>query len=375
MPKAIIIGGGIGGLATAKALLQIGHEVEVYERVSELTEVGAGIGLWTNGLQVLEQLGVHNTNIHSIDVNETNLLDTQGNRLSGVDFTREENNGFDLVRFFHRAELLDCLKAALPEAVIHLGKVCVGYTEAHDNVAVSFADGTIARGTYLIGADGIHSAIRSRLWGEEAPRYSGYTAWRGVVPFDGKVKYGEYWGKGARFGIFPLTENRIYWFATQNVAAGEKAPFGEQAYLLERFGRWARPIGDLIEQTPENKILRNDVVDRKPAKQWGKGLATLLGDAAHPMTPNMGQGACQALEDALALRKAFEGAPYIEPALRKYEKSRMKRANGFVSQSFQVGKMGQMSSSIGVKMRNMLMKNMPASFQAKQFSKALSLSK
>ncbi|MFK7845990.1 MAG: FAD-dependent monooxygenase [Rhodothermales bacterium] len=371
MPKGIIIGGGIGGLATAIVLRQMGHEVEVYERAPEITEVGAGIGLWTNGLEVLQALRVKGYMERSVPTNETSVRSADGTVLSGASKSDLGGKEHDLVRFFHRAELLDCLREALPESVLFLNKQCTSYTEAHDNIAVSFQDGTVARGTYLVGADGIHSAIRKQVLGDEAPRFAGYTAWRAVIPFKGRAKYGEYWGRGARFGIFPLTDNRLYWFATHTEEQGQHAPFGERAYLLELFGRWCSPIADLIEATEEEEILRNDVIDRKPSSKWGEGLVTLLGDAAHPMTPNLGQGACQALEDALAFRDAFAETQYVEEALRNYEKRRRKRANWIVKQSLQVGRIAQSKSGAAIWFRDTLTKYLPDGIRKKQFAKML----
>ncbi len=371
MPKAIIIGGGIGGLAAAVALQQIGHEVEVYERAPALREVGAGIGLWANGLRVLERLEIPGYRGCSVAVEETLVRTTSGARLSGVRRSELNLAHDDLVRFFHRSELLDCLEDALSGTVLRLGKECTGYTEAHDNVAVRFSGGSLARGTYLVGADGIHSVIRGQLHKQRSPRYAGYTAWRSVIPFQGNPRAGEYWGHGARFGIFPLTRNRIYWFATHTAPRNQRAPFGERAQLMEIFGQWHPGISALIESTDEEEILRNDVVDREPINTWGRGLTTLLGDAAHPMTPNLGQGACQALEDALALQQAFEETHYIEEALRRYEEIRTKRANWFVRQSLMVGRMGQASSKWMVSFRNMLARKMPALIQRRQFERLL----
>ena len=343
--------------------------MEVYEQAPVIKEVGAGIGLWANGLRVLEELGVDGYRDCSVPASNTNILSSKGEILSGMSQSDIRNQRFDLVRFFHRAELLQCLYEAVPLDVVRLGKVCTGYTEAHDNVAVSFADGSVARGTYLIGADGIHSAVRKQIFGDTAPRFAGYTAWRAIVPYTNRVKYGEYWGRGARFGIFPLTEGRLYWFATHSTDQGSRAQFGERALLLELFSRWCAPIGHLIEMTPEEEILRNDVIDRKPSSKWGEGLITLLGDAAHPMTPNMGQGACQALEDALALKDAFEEEQYVEEALRNYENRRRKRANWFVRQSHQIGRLAQSQSSVGVWFRDTLAKKLPAGIRLKQLEK------
>ncbi len=320
---------------------------------------------------MLDELEVPGYRGCSLPAEETWVRAISGEKLSGVRRSELQLGHDDLVRFFHRSELLDCLQDALPASVLRLGKACTGYTEAHDNVAVRFSDGSVARGTYMIAADGIHSVIRAQLHKQKAPRYAGYTAWRAVIPFSGGAPAGEYWGQGARFGIFPLTRDRVYWFATHTVPPNQRAPFGERAQLLEIFGRWHPAISALIELTEEEEILRNDIVDREPIESWGRGLVTLLGDAAHPMTPNLGQGACQALEDARALQQAFEETRYIEEALRRYEDMRHKRAHWFVRQSLIAGRMAQANSRWMVAFRNFLALKMPAFVQRRQFERML----
>jgi 2-polyprenyl-6-methoxyphenol hydroxylase-like FAD-dependent oxidoreductase len=173
-----------------------------------------------------------------------------------------------------------------------------------------------------------------------------------------------------RFGQLPIDANRAYWFATHNEPAGGRAPDGEKAYLLDLFSGWHAPIPNLIAATDEAVILRNDIYDRPPLEEWGTGLITLLGDAAHPMTPNMGQGACQAMEDAVVLRNCLL-AHGPETALRLYEQERIERTTKFVRQSRRIGQVGQLEGPTVAALRDMLLKVSPARLQANQLTQLL----
>jgi 2-polyprenyl-6-methoxyphenol hydroxylase-like FAD-dependent oxidoreductase len=185
----------------------------------------------------------------------------------------------------HRAALQRVLLDAVGPDCVHLGHACVAIDEDASGVTARFSNGTEARADVLIGADGLHSAVRAHLHGDEPPHYCGYTAWRGVTAFDhARLRVGESWGRGERFGQMPMRDGQVYWFATANVPAGLVSADGEKAELLRRFRGWHDPIEALVTATPDAAILRNDY-DRSPLRQWG-GDASLLGDAAHPMTPN-----------------------------------------------------------------------------------------
>lgn len=367
--KALIIGGGIGGLATAIALKQIGLTVEVYERVTLLREVGAGLSLWANAVKALDYLGVGSA-VRALALPEA----AGGIRTASGDLLMTTTNAQLAAKFgavsvmVHRAELHDRLRTALGQAV-HLGMECVAVTEESAGVRVRFRNGEEAVGDLVIGADGLHSQVRAGLHGQQPPRYAGYTGWRGVVAFDHqRLQPGETWGRGARFGQIPMQGGRVYWFATDNVPAGQHSPDGEKAELLRLFGTWHDPIRALLEATPDSAILRNDIYDRPPLKQWGKGRITLLGDAAHPMTPNLGQGACQALEDAVVLAKQVQATADLPAALRAYEAARIPRTTRIVNQSRQIGAVGQWTNPLAVAGRNWLVKHLLAHLQYQQFA-------
>ena len=367
--KALVIGGGIGGLATAIALIQIGFEVEVFERFAELHDVGAGLSLWANAIRALDYLGLGNA-VRALALPETagGIHTPAGKLLMRTSNAQLQAKFGDLSVMVHRAELHDMLRMALGRE-IRLGMECVAVEEQSQGVRVRFRNGQEAQGDLLIGADGLHSQVRTHLHGPQPPRYAGYTAWRGVVPFAANQLHpGETWGQGARFGQIPMPGNRVYWFATHNAPPGQRSPDGEKAALLRIFGQWHAPIRALVEATPETAILRNDIYDRPPLKSWGRGCLTLLGDAAHPMTPNLGQGACQALEDAVVLAKQLRGTADIVTALRTYEAVRIPRTSMLVQQSQRIGWVGQWENAAAVAIRNFLVKHLLAQRQYQQLA-------
>ena len=355
-----IIGGGIGGLAAACAFQRQGIEVTVFERNPELREIGAGLTLWANGVQVLQQLGLADA-LTAVSARLTHFecWSWRGKRLGSVRLDTLERRVGAPSLGIHRADLLRMLAGAVDRGSIHVQAHCVGFSSEQEHVIAHFVDGHEQQTDLLVGADGLYSMIREQLLGKQPPRYSGYTCWRGVALFeDAHVSPGissETWGRGRRFGMLPIGNGRVFWYATLNCPAGEQDRAGERKEnLLRLFGGWREPIGRLIEATDKGAILRNDLFDRRPVRHWGRSRVTLLGDAAHPPTPNLGQGACQALEDAFVLAECLAEQREPVAALRAYEARRMKRSAAIIKQSALVGKIGQWEQPLLCSLRDRL---------------------
>ena len=370
--KIVIVGGGIGGLATTIALGKVGIDAQVYERASEMREVGAGIGLASNALRVLDMLGLA-IRSRSLDGAQGSLRNPKDEVLVTIR-TDEFTNQVGAVSVMHRAELLEELARQIAPGRLHLGRTCTGFEQDQDGIVARFHNGETARGAALLGADGLRSVVRTQLFGNRPVRYSGYTAWRAVVEFDGGLNHGivETWGRGCRFGILPMSGGRVYWFATNNAAEGGRDPEGRSKdVLLRLFRGWHEPIEALIAATNENAILRNDIYDMDPLPRWGQGRVVLLGDAAHPMTPNLGQGACQAIEDSVVLAACLKKHANVESALLDYQSRRIPRTRKFVMQSRRLGDVAQCENPILCWLRNSAMRATPKRMAARQMQSLL----
>jgi len=374
-----IIGGGIGGLAAACALQRQGIQVTVFERNPDLREIGAGLTLWANGVRVLRRLDLADA-LAAVSARLTDFecWSWRGKRLGSMRLdTLERRVGAPSVGI-HRADLLRLLAGEVSRESIQVNAHCVGFRQEQGQVNYHFADGHELQTDLLVGADGLHSVIREQLLGQQPPRYSGYTCWRGVAVFDDQhVSPGissETWGRGRRFGMLPIGNGRVFWYATHNCPAGEQDRAGERkSMLLKLFGGWREPIDRLIEATDEEAILRNDIFDRRPVRHWGSGRVTLLGDAAHPPTPNLGQGACQALEDAIVLAVYLADQRESVAALRAYEAWRMKRCAVIIQQSYLFGKIGQWEQPLLCSLRDGLTPLSFATFLPRLFVANVSL--
>lgn len=365
----IIVGAGIGGLAAALALKRVGIETRIFEQAEILQEVGAGLTLWANAVKALHKLGLEEITRSSYNLADGDIYSWQGERLSSIPAAKIKRRFGETNLAVHRADLQAKLQAALEPDTIELGNPCSAFAQDPEGVTVTLANGKQIRGAALIGADGIHSVVRTQMFGEERPRYAGYTAWRGVTtPPTIEMRVGEYWGRGVRFGLVPLTQGRFYWFATSNTHEGEQdGPAGRKEEVLSLFTRWYPSIPAIIEATPENAILRNDIYDRLPLPHWTQGRVTLLGDAAHPMTPNLGQGACQALEDALVLAQCLEQTTNVCVALQLYQARRIPRTTQIVKQSWNMGRVAQWKNPLLCKLRDTSLRWTPAMLQVAAF--------
>jgi len=255
---------------------------------------------------------------------------------------------------------------AVPVERLRLGTTCVGATE--DGRAL-LDDADLVVGDIVVGADGIRSTVRRSLFGEEPLRYGGHRAWRAGTRFDDERvhdRFVEVWGVGGGFGFGPAGTGRVYWYCFETVPEGALAPERPRDEFLRRYGAWFDPIPALIESTEPDAIEPTFTYDRPPRRSWGRGRVTLLGDAAHPMKPNIGQGAAQALEDAVVLGSCIATNPEPEEALRAYEHRRIKRANAVVRASRRTGRVAEAHSALGARLRDVVMKALPDGFTVAQ---------
>lgn len=350
--RAAVVGAGIGGLATALALRRVGVEPLVIERVAQIREAGAGLSLWPNAMNALRELGVEDrvrAAASRIDRNVSRSL--SGRPIVTTELSDPSRAaGADCV-CVHRATLQQILLEELPSSMVRTGARCVDF----DDAAAILEDGERIESDFLVAADGINSAIRERLHGPEAPRYAGYTCWRGICDGHGILPDGTALlvvGQGSQFGLWPCGEGQYYWFLTKNAPPGTKQTKADVVALCRR---WAAPIPEVVGSTPEDAILQNDILDRPPLRWWGRGCVTLLGDAAHATTPNLGQGACQAIEDAVVLADCIQRIHPVEAALREYERLRIPRTTMVVRNSWQSGRMLQLDQPILEALRNWFM--------------------
>jgi 2-polyprenyl-6-methoxyphenol hydroxylase-like FAD-dependent oxidoreductase len=234
--------------------------------------------------------------------------------------------------------LQSILVHSLPPSSVHLGNTLVNYEHRGNKIVATFANGHSIETDFLIGADGIHSRVRAQLIDDGDPVYRGYTVWRGISPTVPTAITPataiEIHGRGLRFGIGPVGQGRVGWWASANATADTNE-------LSHLFDDWYPPVLELIEATPPASILKTGAFDRESNKTWGSGRMTLLGDAIHPTTPNFGQGGCLAMEDAMVLARCFQKYDASEEALRKYERCRYRRTTVVSRYSRYYGSIGQ----------------------------------
>jgi 2-polyprenyl-6-methoxyphenol hydroxylase-like FAD-dependent oxidoreductase len=354
--RAIVVGAGIGGLATAIALEQAGVEPIVIERAPELREAGFGLVVSANAVTALRSLGLRDgVAARGTRVLRAEIRNPRGDLLTRIDY---EGLGWETYGIL-RADLQQAMLEAVPATRLRLGTTCLGATE-DGHVALASAEAMV--GDIVVGADGIRSTVRRSLFGEEPLRYGGHRAWRAGTRFDDervRDRFVEVWGVGGGFGFGPAGPGRVYWYCFEAVPERAPAPERPRDEFLRRYGGWFDPIPALIESTEPGAIERTFTYDRPPRRSWGRGRVTLLGDAAHPMKPNIGQGAAQALEDAVVLAYCVAGVDDAEEALRAYERRRARRANGVVHASRRAGRVAEVRSPLGARVRDTVVKALP----------------
>jgi salicylate hydroxylase len=334
-PTVAIIGGGIGGLAAALAFQRRGIEVRVYERSPSLVEIGAGLNLSPNALKSLRYLGVEAEAIKAGYQDEYQYIRSwrswriiaRNYRGGGV---AQFGAGYLTV---HRADLQEILARALAPNTMQLGFACTGVTAQGARALATFEDGRKVDADIVIGADGIHSAVRRSLFGNDAPRFTGCVCWRGMVPVEAlkdspiSTEMTSWWGphghvvhyrvRGGAFVNFVAHYDSEAWLDESWTRECESRE------ILETYQAWHQSLKTLFRFS--ERSYKWALFDRDPLDQWGRGAVSLLGDAAHPMLPYLGQGASMALEDGCVLADCVATEVDTNAALRKYEKLRMPR--------------------------------------------------
>ena len=343
--KVIIAGGGIGGMSAALAMLQRGIDVEVYEQAPEIKEVGAGIQISPNGNKVLDALGVFQTlrELSCDPVRKEFRLWNTGKPWPMFDLGKQaiERYGYPYLTVY-RPDLLDTLanavRALKPDA-IHLGSRCAGVAQDAGGAELILQDGRRARGDVLIGADGVRSVVRTALWGECSPQFTGMVAWRGLIPMDKlpphmQAKVGSTWiGPGGHAVSYPLHRGEIMNFVAtiegkQWTAAAGSEP-GTALECLQDFAGWHEDVQTMIRLSPQ--LLKWALAARDPIPNWTQGRISLLGDACHATLPFLAQGAVHSIEDGLVLARCLEKYPGDLPdALARYEQARKERTSRMV---------------------------------------------
>lgn len=352
MPQVTVVGAGIGGLATAIAFTRIGWQVQVLERAPALTAPGAGLSLWPNALRALDALGIGDrVRARAREDGSAGIRDSRGAWLSKFDVAAMKAR-YGLPIMVHRADLLDILRNAIPAGSIRTG-VTVG--EARRDGTVTHSAGE-SRADLVVGADGINSVVRRAVVGAVRPVYVGYTAWRVIVtPTHPTADLGETWGRGLRFGYAALADDRVYCFGVANRPEG--APSAGLAELRELFAGWHDPIPALLAAADPAAVLHHDIYRLPDLSTFVAGRIALLGDAAHAMSPNLGQGACQALEDAVVLARIADDSG----DLTRYDRVRRPRTRMIAARADRLGTVGQLSARPVVAARDAVMRLTPPS--------------
>ncbi len=334
-----IIGAGMAGLTTGIALKKFGHQVTIYEQAEQILPVGAAISLWSNGVKCLNYLGL---------TEQVEKLGGKMDNLAYIDgLTGDVMTQFSLYPLIEevgqrpypvsRAELQNMLMDEFGREDIHLAKKMISFVEEGERVKIQFADGSEIESDLLVGADGTHSITRAYVLGEQVERrYAGYVNWNGLVDVSDDYAAADQWttfvGEGKRVSLMPVANNRFYFFFDVPLAVGlENDRSQYKALFKQYFKEWCEPVQKLIDAVDVQKTNRVEIHDIEPFADFYKGRVVIVGDAAHSTTPDIGQGGCQAMEDAIYLARSLQiNTLGLQDSLRRYQNKRNERANELV---------------------------------------------
>ncbi len=367
-----IIGAGIGGLTTALTLKKRGLNVNIFESTERIKPVGAGIILANNAMQVFQKLGLQDKIEKAGNrISLMKITDPQLNPLSVVDLSEYEQKYKVSNIAIHRGELQKILANEIGHNHINLSKR-LSKIEKNILFKLTFEDNTTIESKIIIGADGIKSVVRNQLFEKSKLRNPNQICWRGICEMDLPGKYhnelNEAWGKGKRFGFVKISNKKVYWYALAN-----SKNVDTELNLTDFFSEFHTDILNIITLTKKEQIIASEITDLQPINKWQDENICLIGDAAHATTPNLGQGACQAIEDAYVIGKLLDSGLEIQNTFVEYENLRRKKAHSIVNTSWNIGKMAHLENRFGIWFRNLVMKNIPKSANKKQMDMIFNL--
>ncbi|MBY5361127.1 monooxygenase [Rhizobium leguminosarum] len=379
--RIVIVGAGIAGLAVARGLSLIGHEVEIYEQAAELKPIGAGLSLSANALRALRTLGLYDAVLAEAQrIDRIDLLDQRGDVLQMTDLAAlSQRYGHLSMVVLHRGGLHHALLSALPQSAIRLGMECVGARTHEAGAVLRFANGHTVEADLVLACDGVHSAVRKAVFPKARERFARYTCWRAISPgipagFD-PTRLSESWGAaGKRIGLAAIPGERIYWFACCG-ARRIKDPDLAKIGLTELQGMFAEfhdPVPEVLASTSSDTVIWTDIEDLDPMPSFTHGRIVLLGDAAHAVTPDLGQGAGLSIEDAAVLASLLGRLP-IDETLHEYDARRVGRAHRLASGSRLYAKVAQWQNPLVVPLRNRVVKSIPERFMDRQLDAVLDI--
>jgi 2-polyprenyl-6-methoxyphenol hydroxylase-like FAD-dependent oxidoreductase len=366
-PGVLIVGGGIAGLATAAGLWRAGIPCELVERAPAWRPVGAGIVLGVNAMRVMRALGADAAAVaNGARLARGAITDARGRTLSATDFRLLEPE-FGPTVALHRAALHSVLREAAPDVPVALGTSVEKLEQHRDRVEVRFTDGREQAYGLVVGADGLRSRVREITFADDRIRYAGYTCWRLAMPSPFEATgLREMWGRGRRFGIVPIGAGRLYCFAVANAPRGESdPPEGRVERFRARFAEFGEQVPAILEAvgSPE-QLIHNDLEELEEGP-WHAGRVLLIGDAAHAMTPNMGQGAAMALEDAMVLVELLREKRPLGEVPSRLQQRRAPRVRWVQRQSRRLGRIAQLEARLAGRLRNAALWALPDATNAR----------
>lgn len=366
--KVAIVGAGICGLTTAIACQNAGAEVTVFEAAPKLLPLGTAISLWPNALTCLDKIGLGPQIAalgHPFDRIVTRHPD--GTPIMRFDLADLHAKHGQTSRCVTRAALHTALLTEVTADHVKLGAAVENVSWTQDDATMTMADGTMHSADLVVVADGLNSRLRAQVAGPDTLRPAGYGAVLGLAPmwrtppgWGAGAEACEYYGPNGRFGVIRSDINQTYWFfVSKAVPPATRAVPVDPAWLMDQLRDWPAFARELVVATPQDQMPQVALNDRAPAKHWGNGRVLLAGDTAHPMLPNFGQGANQAIEDAYAIGLGLERGKAGLDLAQFYSDMRKRKADGIVKQNRQNGQMTQQEGRFGQLIRNAVMRMMP----------------